>query len=154
MEAITELLRSFSNFTAQHGVFQTTVLVVIVGYIVRDWWIRKQNSGLFDALVDNNKIMTSLFEKQVGISERASQAASISASELSRQTGKLEDLVDLTTKGNAAIHKLADSFGSDPLKMCKVDDETIIAKFAAEWQMPSEKVREWIMHIKATKALP
>lgn len=160
MESIANMFKDLKDFTSEHGVFQTCILLVIIGYIIRDWWIRKQNTGIFDALVNNNKIMTGLFEKQVSISERASQASAISAVELSKQTSKLDmicesqkTMIQLTTAGNTAIDKLADSFGSDPLKLCKanpceVKDEWIVAKFSSEWKMPSEKVREWIEKIR------
>lgn len=163
MEAIADVMRSFKDFTTEHGVFQTAVLVIILGYIIRDWWVRKQNTGIFDALINNNRIMTSLFEKQVNISERASHASTASAMELTKQTSKLEticgsqqEMINLTKKGNSAIDKLADSFGSDPLKMCRaypcgVDDDSIVAKFAAEWKMPAEKVREWIEQVRSRK---
>jgi hypothetical protein len=160
MEAITDMLKEFGKFTTEHGIFQTIILIIIVAYVLRDWFIRKQSTSLFDALVDNSKITTRLFERQVDISERASIAAAMSATELSKQTGKLDTLcktqdqmIDLTKSGNLAITKLADSFGSDPFKICQqkpchADDETIVERFAKAWNMPHDKVRERLKMVK------
>lgn len=135
------------SFARDQGTFQTVVLVIIVGYVVRDWYMRKRDNGLFDALVGNNKIMTSLFEKQVITAERASISAATSAGELTKQTDRLDKLVGTQTeiasmhkasasniaemvslakagnemieKNGKGLEKFAESFGSDPFKICK-----------------------------------
>lgn len=164
MDVIAETIKGIAAITAEHGVFQTVVLVLIVAFVLRDWFIRKQNTGILDALVNNNESMTKLFSTQVAVSQMAATASSQSAIELAKQTAKLEtlceqkdQLIDLTKASNEAITKLADSFGSDPLKLCKqtacgIEDEHIVAKFAAEWKQPAEKVRAALERVKRLDA--
>jgi len=161
MDAIAETIKGIA---AEHGVFQTVVLVLIVAFVLRDWFIRKQNTGILDALVNDNESMTKLFSTQVGISQMAAAASSQSALELTKQTTKLEtlcstqnEMIGLTKAGNAAIAKLADSFGSDPMKLCKqqpcgVQDEEIVRKFSVDWKMPAEKVKAALDKVKRLDA--
>lgn len=140
------------------------IAVIVIFIILIGAFIGWENWKLTSSVLTLTKELTTIQKTTITDNTNAMNAMNANTATISANSSmaqmhleKLDKIADLTKVGNTAIAKLADSFGSDPLKLCKqspcgVSDEHVIAKFSVDWKMPAEKVKAALDRVKRLNA--
>lgn len=114
---MVDLLRSIVQFASEHGVWQASVLLIIIGYVVRDiWYARKSQivvstmQSAVSTLSRSHETMTGIFVQQAQLMGRQMSAHEQQGDELAKQSKIMAEWKDLLSDQQAILSSQKDSF--------------------------------------------